>query len=185
MDLKSLTLRSGLRLISSIANHLARSIEENKEPIDAYVRKPAPLPRDCEALALIALAEYRWRRARARHFPQHLFGEPAWDILLDLYIMEVRGNRQSVTSACGAATVAPTTALRWLDALCGDELVCRRPDDHDQRRSFVSLTDAGRARIEAYLTAQMSGFDRPDSWMFADFPAEPLAPLPVDRAATA
>ena len=42
------------------------------------------VPTDDELLGLIAEELYRNRRRRAQHFSQRLFGEPAWDILLDL-----------------------------------------------------------------------------------------------------
>ena len=64
-------------------------------------------------------AIYAGRRARTAIFgaDAELFGEPAWDILLDAAIMEGQGRSVSVTSACLAADVPPTTALRYLSAL--------------------------------------------------------------------
>lgn len=95
----------------------------------------------------------RQRRARSRFFSEGLFGEAAWDILLDLYLSEVRGKAVSITSACIAAAVPPTTALRSLKVLENGGLVERQGDPGDGRRIFVRLTEAGRGGIEGWLAA--------------------------------
>jgi len=71
--------------------------------------------------------------------------DPAWDILLDLYAAEEEGLHISVSSACVAAAVPSTTALRWLRILCERGLITRRADSFDGRRVFVSLSEEGRA----------------------------------------
>lgn len=164
MDFGSLTLMSGLRLIAAIANQLARG-EQPPEELDSYVRKSAPL-RNRDALALVAEAEYRWRRNRERYFRSELFGEAPWDILLDLYINEVRSKSISVTSACLASNVPPTTALRYIQELEQDGLVVREEDKRDLRRRYLKLSSSGRNKLEAYLAAQMGSSDRADAWMF-------------------
>ena len=90
---------------------------------------------------LLALARgiYRDRRARETFFDkQRIFGEPAWDVLLDLYIASFHNTNVTVTSACAAANVPVTTALRWLSLLEADGLVVRSRDA--RLRMFVSLT---------------------------------------------
>jgi hypothetical protein len=56
----------------------------------------------------LALAQriYNARRQRAEFWPAELFGEPVWDIMLDLYIRACEGRDVSVTSACIASSVA-------------------------------------------------------------------------------
>lgn len=55
---------------------------------------------------------YRSRRLRPRVFSDDaLFGEPAWDMLLDLFIAEADGKRLSVTAACIGSAVPTSTAL--------------------------------------------------------------------------
>jgi hypothetical protein len=84
---------------------------------------------------------YRARRLRDRYFPQDLFGEPGWDLLLDLFSAKLQDRKISVTSACVAADVPPTTALRWLGLLESCGLVKREDHKHDHRVSWVQLTD--------------------------------------------
>lgn len=102
-----------------------------------------------------ALALYRARRARAASFGGHgdLFGEPAWDILLDLFIAREAGRRVSVSSACIAADVPATTALRWLSALEQRGLVERQADPIDGRRVHVGLSEAAVIMMERWLAS--------------------------------
>lgn len=80
-----------------------------------------------------------------------LFGDPAWDILLDLYAAGLEGRTVSVTSACIASGAPDTTALRYLCHLEKAGLVERRQDIADGRRRFVRLTEAGHRGIDAWL----------------------------------
>ncbi|GAA0328886.1 hypothetical protein GCM10009087_43880 [Sphingomonas oligophenolica] len=101
-----------------------------------------------------ARAVYRARRQRDAAFGKDmdLFGEPAWDILLDLLVADADGRRISITSASGAANVPPTTALRMIAILEERGLIERSDDPCDRRRSWVTLTDRGRAATCAALS---------------------------------
>ena|SRR5579875_2619031 len=91
------------------------------------------------------------RRMRNGSFPPGLFGEPAWDCLLELYLALIEQRRISVTDLCVAAVVPQTTALRWLNVLQQNELVRRIPDRRDSRRTFVELTHKGEALMNSYF----------------------------------
>ena len=91
-------------------------------------------------------AVIRARRLRTRYFPEYLFADPAWDMLLDLLQAEIAQLRVPVSSLCIAAAVPATTALRWLKTLAQEGIFVRRADPHDGRRVFVELApDASRA----------------------------------------
>lgn len=94
----------------------------------------------------------RFRVGRERIFGGDLFGEPAWDMLLELYEAELRGKEESVTSLCIGARVPATTALRWLRTLEVRGWVERRPDQRDRRRSFIHLADKARDALEAMFS---------------------------------
>ena len=110
------------------------------------------LPSLDEALTgLLAEEAYRDRRRRARYLPVRLFGEPGWDMLLDLYAAAARGEAVSVSNACLAADAPPSTALRWVQHLEEEGLVQRHADENDARRHYVQLTETGLERMNAYF----------------------------------
>jgi hypothetical protein len=102
-------------------------------------------------LGELARCIYRSRRSRDRILPNELFGEPAWDLMLDLFASECEGRRISVTSACIAASVPPTTGLRWISVLITFGLVARDEDPADRRRAYIDLTPRGRSAMVEYL----------------------------------
>jgi hypothetical protein len=98
---------------------------------------------------------YHARRRRDELFGgAHLFGEPAWDILLDLFIAASEGKRISITSACIGAAAPPTTALRWLNLLEREGLIEREGDSKDMRRSYVRLSRLGVSRMTEFFSAR-------------------------------
>jgi len=100
-----------------------------------------------------AVEVYRSRRRRDAAFgaDADLFGEPAWDILLDLLDADAHGRRISVTSASLASSVPATTGLRMIAILEERGLVVRTDDPLDRRRSYLSLTGKGRVAMQAAL----------------------------------
>ena len=95
---------------------------------------------------------YKIRRSRDRIFPdEDLFGDPAWDILLDLVYAERDHKSVSVTSACMAASVPPTTALRWVSILESRGYLERMQDKLDGRRRYVMLTEKGRILMNRFF----------------------------------
>lgn len=93
----------------------------------------------------------RARRLRDRYFPEDLFADPAWDMLLDLLQAELSQLRVPVSSLCIAAAVPATTALRWLKSMTEQGLFVRRADPHDARRVFVELAPQTSASMRRYF----------------------------------
>lgn len=121
--------------------------------VAAATTRSAAVPRDTLQAAIYC---YDARRTRERHFAGHLlFADPAWDILLDLFIHEARGELVSVKSASIGSGVPPSTALRWLKILEGEGLISSRDDPGDHRRRLVSLTPKG-ARTMIGCLAEIS-----------------------------
>ena len=114
------------------------------------------------ALATFARKVYLARRDRekASTSPQ-IFNDPAWDILLDLFIAQAQDKFISVSDAGLAGQVPATTALRWVWSLEKTGLVERRSDKSDKRRSFVMLTASGQSYMRKVLTAMSSRMSPP------------------------
>lgn len=92
------------------------------------------------------------RRARVATLNKSMFGEPAWDMLLELYVNMDYGARHSVGRLCELSDAPPTTALRWLDYLEKEKLVARQENPTDRRTEFVEITEKGRTAMEQYLS---------------------------------
>ena len=91
------------------------------------------------------------RAERAKFFGRAMFGEPAWDMLLGLYIA---GNQPLSVGKVVSMTGEPkTTALRWLDYLEDKRLIGRNPDVHDRRFIWVNLLESGRERLDLYFSS--------------------------------
>lgn len=88
------------------------------------------------------------RRDRAHIIADEHLGEPAWDILLDLFVAARLGRCVSILDACIAANVPSTTGLRHVRKLEESGLILRYADRSDRRRSFVRLSDEMMSRIE-------------------------------------
>src|SRR5205085_10240642 len=78
---------------------------------------------------------YAERRRRDDLFPQGLFGEPAWDLLLAMFVARERGQPMILCRAYKAAGVSDTTGRRLLDRMEEDGLVtrCRAPRSRKMR----------------------------------------------------
>lgn len=101
---------------------------------------------------LVAKALYELRRRRDAANPvKGLFGEPGWDILLDLYLARHRNEQLQVSSVCIEAGVPSTTILRWISRLEREGLVYRVTDRGDARRRYVRLTQEGHSLMQRVL----------------------------------
>lgn len=123
--------------VSRIANNLAQLSVGASSPSPDKANEVGDLPDICvEQIDTLI----RGRRERNRYFPQELLADPMWDMMLDLLRAEVMQHRISVSSACLAAGVPATTALRWLKVMEREKFIVRERDPFDGRRVFVALT---------------------------------------------
>jgi DNA-binding MarR family transcriptional regulator len=81
-----------------------------------------------------------------------MFGEPAWDMLLALYVSEQSGPRHTIVKLVAQAAAPATTALRWLEYLDKERLVVRHSNPIDRRATFIELSDKARLALDAYYS---------------------------------
>jgi len=93
------------------------------------------------------------RRLRRRFLSDELFHEPAWDMLLALYIAWHANKVMNVKTLVSAADAPVTTSQRWIDHLAKLGLVTRVVDPTDRRRIEVTLSQTGLEAIDGYLKA--------------------------------
>lgn len=113
---------------------------------------PAPCDefpeKDLHGQSDMAARLYRLRRQRDALFQPGMFGDPAWDLLLDLYVSEQEKKQICITSACIAAGVANSTGLRWISILVQNGYVERQDDPADARRAYLTLTAKARNALD-------------------------------------
>jgi DNA-binding MarR family transcriptional regulator len=97
------------------------------------------------------------RKRRAEHFGAALFSEPAWDMLLILFIYGDRsGEPLSVTRLAEYGDAPLTTAIRWLDYLESQRMIIRQQSGSDRRKNFVELSEHGRTMLINYFESLLS-----------------------------
>ena len=106
------------------------------------------------------------RDLRQQWFDRNIFGEPAWEMLLTLYIIDGEQRRLSTRRIAKLANLSLTTTLRWLDYLEEQQLISRRRNPFDQRVVDTELSDKGRTAMDAYLMRN-GGADVMDQWRAA------------------
>ena len=112
--------------------------------------QPGPASLDARELAKQLLAQ---RQARFDHFPAELFHEPAWDMLLALFVAHEERRTMNVKTLVGSAHAPVTTSQRWIEHLHKLRLIDRVIDPTDRRRVEISLSYDGEQAMRGYLRA--------------------------------
>jgi len=128
---------------------LARLIGVDRGAVERAIAKLVSDAGPKNRAEVVARAE-RIRKHRARRgelFPQPIFGEPPWEMLMALFVDYPENG--ATTSQLAASTGLPsTTAARWLGYLEDHGLVQRRSHPADRRCRLVELTDTARAALD-------------------------------------
>lgn len=103
----------------------------------------------CELATML----YKERRDRDLMLPEAktFWSEPAWDMLLDLFIATEEGREVNVKGACIGACVPSTTGLRWIAQLVKARMIWRGIDPFDGRKGTLGLTRETMAGMRRYL----------------------------------
>lgn len=80
-----------------------------------------------------------------------LFVEPAWDMLLDLFIHQCEGRVLHLYPMCVASGIPMSSALRLAQKLCEAGILRRQPDTFDGRRSIMTIELEIMHRLSAYF----------------------------------
>ena len=102
---------------------------------------------------LLERAQYilRVRQSRERLMGRAMIGEPAFDLLLSLYVRA--GQREtSLTALAKPAGIPYSSAMRWISYLADKGLVERSESENNRRATTVQLTASGRAVMDELLS---------------------------------
>ena len=142
---------------------IIRQMRRGESPPAVAVSLPPPEPqREAAAPAdpvrrrREALRELKGiRRDRSTYFPDDLFLDPCWEMLLDLYDARLGAEEVTVTSLGAASGVPLTTALRRMEALQKHGLIDRVEDSGDKRRTIMKLTEHGLRAVDSFFEAYL------------------------------
>lgn len=138
--------------LERIGTMLDQMVELVREAVSAQPILYPPEVVDAQIAELgLVEAMIRTRRRRTKQFPSDWFSDPAWDILLFLYMSHLEGTGVTVGDVGHGTGNRPTTAIRWLDIIEAAGLLERRRCSKDSRRVFVFLNEAGTAAMTQYF----------------------------------
>lgn len=115
---------------------------------------PAPLLDANEPWKARAETASRYLKLRANRddiADAQLLSDPAWDMLLDLFVGHITGRDISVTSACLASRRPATTSLRYIDRMARDGLVLREKDPRDHRKVYLRMTEKAFRSVASWV----------------------------------
>ena len=114
-----------------------------------------------ETLAVLsARQEYTQRRERYRIFGDRIFEDPAWDLLLDLFVMASEGKAVSLAYACTITHAPPETTAKQVAHLEEAGLIRRVPHPSDRSCHYLELSDdAYRNMIEYFSRVRKAYFE--------------------------
>lgn len=115
---------------------------------DEFVRKPYVSPHVETYPAISPAALQDLRHSRNAMFGPDLFGEPGWDMLLELYLARQQDHRLSVKSLTIASNTPQTTAGRYLLQLLDQGLAVCMEDPGDGRRKLIGMTREGYRKMD-------------------------------------
>ncbi|GAA0638429.1 MAG: hypothetical protein A2792_12935 [Sphingomonadales bacterium RIFCSPHIGHO2_01_FULL_65_20] len=82
-----------------------------------------------------------------------LLSDPAWDMLLDLFVGHITGRDVSVTSACVASRRPATTSLRYIERMAKQGLIRREKDCNDNRKVYLRMTEKAFRAVAKWIDA--------------------------------
>jgi DNA-binding MarR family transcriptional regulator len=134
-----------------------QAIDSVQQALGRIAALASIMPSTLAGTTLAAMAErlYQERRRRDDYFPSGLFGEPAWDLILALFIAREEGRRLTIAEAYEAAAVKPAAGRRLIARLERTGMVARSSGQEDRRKRFVQLTPNAADRLRDYLTRMM------------------------------
>lgn len=103
-----------------------------------------------------ARAELGRVRARSAAFPKLRLCAPVWTMLLDVYVSECDEASLDISGLASGSGAPFSTAMRYVDQMLKHEVLRRRYDPADRRRSLVRMTAETRRRLDLLIDRELA-----------------------------
>lgn len=84
----------------------------------------------------------RWSRLKASmlNLDAGLFNDSCWNMCLDIYICDLKGEKITVSSIAHSSGIPMTTAMRYINVMPEEGLLEKSPNPSDNRMIFLSTS---------------------------------------------
>lgn len=150
-----------IRQLAASMLKLADAVDQMWDPTAVrssyhWITRAGQIERRSLQLAQTAIRARNIAKRRARHIPPEFLGEPAWEMLLELFVQFAGQADISTKSLCLVSGLPDTTALRLIDKLEQAGLVERSQSAADKRVTLLRLTRQGVVAVGSALSAYES-----------------------------
>lgn len=116
--------------------------------------------RQHDVLVAMARSELKARQRQKEIFSEgEVFGEPAFEILLDVYIACAEDRPVTATQVCANAGVSATIGARHMAILERQGLISRHRCTSDFRCTYVRPTRLGTAKVNEFYLSRLENND--------------------------
>lgn len=152
---------SELRELAGSMLRLADAVDQDWNPNNVqsvfhWPSSAARIERNAHNLSARAAKILKARRERSGFLPDELMGEPAFEMLLELFCQFAGGAAVSTTSLAIGSGAPQSTAMRYIALLEEHGLIERYGSKSDARVMLVSLSKAGVLAVGRMLERQSS-----------------------------
>lgn len=115
----------------------------------------------------VARVIYSARAGIGQFFEPNLFADPAFDMLLFMFLEDDAGRAVETSSCYRASGVPRTTAIRWINMMVANGMFISAPHPTDRRLTLLRLSDDAREGVRRWLNgmrpmiARMTSGDQP------------------------
>jgi hypothetical protein len=123
-------------------DEIARRLDELVRAVSEVPELDRP-PAIKDGILDAAKRAWKARRERQRLFGPSIAADPAWDILLDLFIARIEGREVTISTAAATIGSSEPTLLRWVAQLIENKFVSSPSYGAEPLNRRLSLTDEG------------------------------------------
>lgn len=138
----------------AIVSKTLKSIEQRIRHLGLDATEPSTKKPSQASQARILFQRRRDRDTLFSEFS--LFGEPAWDMLIVLFIAAEEDREINLDSLCLEIALTAPTALRWISVLEANGLIERSTDLINISNTIISISTNAKDNMELYCKSFVS-----------------------------